>query len=174
MKPDPPVTRTVPCPLIVAPSRILACRTGPYYGHPTTGPSTGGRTMIRCVRIWTGDDQNSHAEEGFIDLAPGARGDFLSGKLGTSHASFQETRSGGTFQWHTAPVRQLVITLSGKLDFQTRGGQHFILEPGEILLAEDTTGGGHSWKLVNDEPWRRLYVVLEPGTAVPFKRAGQD
>ena len=37
--------------------------------------------MIRCVRIWTGDDQNSHAEEGFIDLAPGARGDFLTGKL---------------------------------------------------------------------------------------------
>ena len=67
-------------------------------------------------------------------------------------------------------MRQLVITLSGKLDFQTRGGQHFILEPGEILLAEDTTGGGHSWKLVNDEPWRRLYVVLGPGAAVPFKR----
>ena len=129
--------------------------------------------MIRCVRLWTGEDQNSHAEEGFIDLEPGARGDFLTGKLGTSHASFQETRSGGTFEWHTAPVRQLVITLSGKLDFQTRGGQHFILEPGEILLAEDTTGGGHSWKLVNDEPWRRLYVVLEPGTAIPFKRAGE-
>ena len=106
--------------------------------------------MIRCVRLWTGEDQNSHAEEGFIDLAPGARGDFLTGKLGTSHASFQETRSGGTFEWHTAPVRQLVITLSGTLDFQTRGGQHFILQPGEILLAEDTTGGGHSWKLVDD------------------------
>ena len=67
--------------------------------------------MIRCVRLWTGEDQNSHAEEGFIDLEPGARGDFLTGKLGTSHASFQETRSGGTFEWHTAPVRQLVITL---------------------------------------------------------------
>ena len=48
--------------------------------------------MIRCVRLWTGEDQNSHAEEGFIDLEPGARGDFLSGTLGTSQASFQETR----------------------------------------------------------------------------------
>jgi len=128
--------------------------------------------MIRCVRIWTGDDQNSHAEEGWIELEAGARGDLLTGKLGTSHASFQETRSGGTFEWHTAPVRQLVITLSGTLDFQTRGGQHFILKPGEILLAEDTTGGGHSWRLVDDEPWRRLYVVLEEGTKIPFKRAG--
>jgi len=126
--------------------------------------------MIRCVRIWTGDDQNSHAEEGVIDLEPGARGDFLSGKLGASHASFQETRSGGTFEWHTAPIRQLVITLSGTLDFQTRGGQHFVLKPGDILLAEDTTGGGHSWKLVDAEPWRRLYVVLAPDASVPFKR----
>src|SRR4029450_10310003 len=128
--------------------------------------------MIRCVRLWTGEDQNSHAEEGFIDLAPGARGDFLSGKLGTSHASFQETRSGGTFEWHTAAVGQLAITLRRKLVSQTRAGHHFTRDPGEILLAEATPGGGHSWKLVNDEPWRRLYVVLEPGTAIPFKRAG--
>jgi hypothetical protein len=127
--------------------------------------------MIRCVRIWTGEDQNSHAEEGWIDLEPGARGDLLSDKLDTSHASFEETRPGGTFEWHTAPVRQLVITLSGTLDFQTRSGQHFILKPGDILLAEDTTGGGHSWKLVDEEPWRRLYVVLDPGARVPYRRA---
>jgi len=127
--------------------------------------------MIRCVRIWTGDDQNSHAEEGWIELEPAKNGDLLTGKLGTSHASFQETRPGGNFDWHTAPARQLVVTLSGTLDFQTRGGQHFTLKPGDILLAEDTEGGGHSWKLVDDQPWRRLYVVLEPGVPVPFKRA---
>ena len=28
--------------------------------------------MIRCVRLWTGDDGNSHFEEGSIDLEPGA------------------------------------------------------------------------------------------------------
>jgi hypothetical protein len=127
--------------------------------------------MIRCVRIWTGEDDNSHAEEGWIDLEAGPHGDIASGKVATAHASFQETRSGGTLAWHTAPVRQLVITLSGTLDFQTRGGQHFTLRPGDVLLAEDTAGGGHSWKLVDAEPWRRLYVVLAEGAAVPFKAA---
>ena len=29
--------------------------------------------MIRCIRIWTGDDRNSHFEEGVIDLEAGQR-----------------------------------------------------------------------------------------------------
>ena len=125
--------------------------------------------MIRCVRIWTGDDQNSHFEEGIIELEPGAHGDFLSGKMPVTSTSFQETAAGGTLAWHTAPVRQLVVTLSGTLDFETRAGHHFRLAPGDILLAEDTVGGGHTWKLVDEQPWRRVYIVLAPDAPVPFK-----
>ena len=124
--------------------------------------------MIRCVRIWTGDDRNSHFEEGVIDLEPGQRGDVLSGRTATTTISFEETASGGAFAWHTAPVRQLVITLSGTLDFKTRQGEHFLIRPGDILLAEDTVGSGHSWSLTNAEPWRRAYAVLRPGVPVPF------
>ena len=125
--------------------------------------------MIRCVRLWTGADNNSHFEEGVIALEQGVRGDVLTGKLPVTTVSFQETASGGSFAWHDAPMRQLVITLSGTLDFETRGGEHFILHPGDILLAEDTSGGGHKWKLVDHEPWRRVYVVLAQGAAVPFQ-----
>jgi quercetin dioxygenase-like cupin family protein len=124
--------------------------------------------MIRCVRIWTGDDRNSHFEEGFIDLKPGQRGDVLSGTMATTTISFEETASGGAFAWHNAPVRQLVITLGGTLDFQTREGQHFLIHPGDILFAEDTAGSGHSWRLTDAQPWRRAYVVLQPGAQVPF------
>jgi quercetin dioxygenase-like cupin family protein len=128
--------------------------------------------MIRCVRLWTGADDNSHFEEGVLDLEQGARGDFLTSKLPAGSVSFQETESGGTFSWHDAPARQLVITLSGTLDFQTRAGDHFMLHPGEILLAEDTCGGGHRWRLVDEQPWRRVYVVLGKDAPVPF-RAGK-
>jgi quercetin dioxygenase-like cupin family protein len=125
--------------------------------------------MIRCIRIWTGDNDNSLFEEGVIHLDRGPHGDVLSGKLPVTTVSFEETGSGGKLDWHTAPVRQLVVTLSGTLDFETRSGQHFTLRPGDILLAEDTAGGGHSWKLIDDQPWRRAYVVLAPGAAVPFR-----
>lgn len=125
--------------------------------------------MIRCVRLWTGEDRNSHFEDGQIALESGAGGDLLSGKLAGTSISFQETKSGGTFAWHVAPIRQLVVTLSGTLDFQTREGEHFILRPGDILLAEDTVGSGHSWRLTDNQPWRRAYVILAPGAAVPFR-----
>jgi quercetin dioxygenase-like cupin family protein len=125
--------------------------------------------MIRCVRLWTGDDGNSHFEEGVIDIEPGQRGDMLSGRMAATTISFEETAPGGVFAWHRAPIRQLVITLSGTLDFQTRDGSHFLIRPGEILLAEDTVGSGHSWRLTDTQPWRRAYVVLQPGAPVPFR-----
>jgi quercetin dioxygenase-like cupin family protein len=124
--------------------------------------------MIRCVRIWTAEDGNSSFEEGQIDLAGGARGDVLSGTVPATSISFRETKSGGTFAWHDAPARQFVVTLSGTLDFVTRRGEHFTIRPGDILLAEDTAGSGHSWTLVDDQPWRRAYVILAPGVDVVF------
>ena len=47
--------------------------------------------MIRCVRLWTGDDRNSHFEEGVIELEPGQRGDVLSGRTAAASIAFEET-----------------------------------------------------------------------------------
>ena len=66
--------------------------------------------MIRCVRLWTGEDENSHFAEGVLDLEPGPRSDHLAGKMddltgkmAAASVSFEETASGGAFAWHTAP-----------------------------------------------------------------------
>jgi glyoxylate carboligase len=37
--------------------------------------------MIRCVRMWTGEDGDSLFEEGWIDLAEGVRGDSVGDAL---------------------------------------------------------------------------------------------
>ena len=129
--------------------------------------------MIRCVRIWTDGNGESVFEEGTIDLSLGERGDVLSETLGATSLSFRETQAGGSFAWHDAPARQIVLTLSGTLEFQTRKGERFAIGPGDVLLAEDTTGSGYTWRLVDHQPWRRAYVVLTSGAEVSFiKRAG--
>jgi hypothetical protein len=43
--------------------------------------------MIRCVRLWTGEDGDSLLEEGWIDLSSGVRGGTLE----------YQTKSGATF-----------------------------------------------------------------------------
>jgi hypothetical protein len=123
--------------------------------------------VIRCIRLWSGEDGQSHFAEGVITLAPGARGDALSGVFPVHSVSFQETEADPKLGWHTDPVRQLVITLAGELTFETRDGS-FQLKPGDILFTEDTSGRGHDWKLIGSTPWRRAYAVLDPDTAVPF------
>jgi quercetin dioxygenase-like cupin family protein len=71
-------------------------------------------------------------------------------------------------EWHDAPTTQYVITLAGVLEFTTVGGETFTIHPGEVLVAEDNSGSGHKWRLVNDEPWKRAYVVFKQGADTYF------
>jgi hypothetical protein len=124
--------------------------------------------MIRCIRLWSGLDGHSHFEEGVIDLELGPRGDTLSGEFPTS-VSFQETKADPKLGWHPDLARQLVITLGGTLEFTTHDGRSS-LRAGDILFTEDTVAG-HDWRLLGDQPWRRLYAILDQVTVVPFRPA---
>jgi hypothetical protein len=126
--------------------------------------------MIRCIKLLTGADQKSHFEEGFMELEPGTRDDAMSVKFPIASASFHETDADPKLGCHADAARQLVITLSGTLEFETPDGR-FELRPGDILFTEDTGGAGHNWKMIGDEPWRRLYAILDSKTAVPFRPA---
>lgn len=107
--------------------------------------------MIKAYKIFTGADGHTHIAKGYVDENYPAKVEFVSFKESPPHSSYD---------WHTAPVIQYVITLSGTLEFETISGETFILKPGEILIALDTTGSGHKWKLVDNEPWRRVYVTF--------------
>jgi quercetin dioxygenase-like cupin family protein len=89
--------------------------------------------------------------------------------------SFQETQSGGSYEWHKDPVPRFVITLSGTLEFQTKSGATFTIRPGDVLLAQDNSGTGHKWRLTGDDPWRRAYVAYQNGAGgLPFKPANKE
>ena len=115
--------------------------------------------MIRAYQLYTGEDGNSHVKRGTI-----AGGAFVQ----ADHALFKETAANSSFDWHNDPVPQYVITLSGVLEFTTRTGETFILQPGDVLLATDHTGTGHKWRMINDEPWKRVYVVYKEGEDTHF------
>lgn len=117
---------------------------------------------IRLVRLFTGDDGQSHFDVGDVPSRQRDAVNAISPAGRTDAITFEETVAGASLDWHTAPNRQYVITLTGRLEFETRSGAKQVIEPGDILLAEDTTGGGHRWRLIDDQPWRRAYVTLPP------------
>jgi quercetin dioxygenase-like cupin family protein len=71
-------------------------------------------------------------------------------------------------------VPRFVITLSGTLEFEVKSGATFIIQPGNVLLAQDNSGSGHKWRLIGNEPWRRAYVVYPQGAELRFKPANKE
>ena len=115
--------------------------------------------MIRAYRLYTGADGMSHVECGTVPSHV---------PVHVERLEFRETAAHGESEWHTAPREQYVITLSGTLEFRTRGGETFTVRPGDVLIALDVTGSGHDWRLIDDQPWRRAYVVLAAGVRPAF------
>jgi quercetin dioxygenase-like cupin family protein len=115
--------------------------------------------MIRAYRIYTGPDGDSHVTTGSV------RPEVL---VNAISIHFKETAAHSNYDWHNDPTPQYVLTLSGILEFTTKGGETFIINPGDVLLAEDHTGTGHKWRLLNDDPWRRAYVIFTPGADTQF------
>ncbi len=44
---------------------------------------------------------------------------------------------------HTAPERQLAVSLNGWVEYEVTDGDVRRFNPGEVVLVEDTTGRGH-------------------------------
>ncbi|RMQ49859.1 hypothetical protein ALQ04_01295 [Pseudomonas cichorii] len=114
---------------------------------------------IRAFKLCTGADNLSHIQEGTLD--PKFRTD-----VDVIH--FKETPAHSSYDWHPAPEEQYVISLAGTLEFFTTGGETFVLRPGDVLVAQDTTGPGHRWEMIGDQPWRRAYITLKPGVKTAF------
>jgi uncharacterized cupin superfamily protein len=100
------------------------------------------------VRIFTGPDSESH----FEDLS----GSLFDGEFGATRLQaaegilFTRQRPGNLSDWHTAPRRQYVIGIAGEVEIVTGDGTSMRFKPGDVLLAEDLTGRGHTTRVVGD------------------------
>jgi quercetin dioxygenase-like cupin family protein len=115
--------------------------------------------MLKAYKLYTGEDGHSHIKTGTVN----------EGMLNqASTVRFQESPPHSFYDWHNAPTCQYVINLLGTLEFETFPGETFILNPGEILVAMDTTGTAHRWKMKGEDPWRRVYIAFDESLPVNF------
>jgi quercetin dioxygenase-like cupin family protein len=131
----------------------------PRAAASTKGASTSVDAEIRAFKLYTGSDNASHVLEGTVGQK--VRTDVVA-------IHFKESPAHSSSDWHNDPEAHYVITLSGTLEFTLRDGETFVVRPGDVLLGENEVGAGHKWRLLDDQPWRRAYVVLKPGAQDSF------
>ncbi len=105
-------------------------------------------------RLYTGDDGESHLEE--LDLEQGpVEWEQVQKATGVG---FRRQPPGYFSDWHLAPRRQYVITLTGGVEIGLGDGTVKRLGSGDVMLAEDLTGRGHTTGVWGNE--ERISVVI--------------
>jgi hypothetical protein len=113
---------------------------------------------MKITRVYAGDDHQSHFEDLVIAEDETAHG-WLTELVPATGVLFRRTPPGGSLDFHQAPRRQFVITLSGAVEIECGDGSVRRLGPGDVLLADDTTGQGHISREV-ESPRRTVFVPL--------------
>ena len=116
---------------------------------------------MQVTRIYTGDDGESHFEDVEIELADRGAMGRISELVAAQGVIFREVDGDYDLDFHNAPRRQYVVNLTGSVELETGDGTQRVLGPGEILLAEDTTGRGHRSVAVDGRPRRCLFITLD-------------
>ncbi len=115
---------------------------------------------MKIVRLYTGADNESHFEE--IDIELNFNGRLEASKLQPADGIvFRSAPPSHFSDYHPVPKRQYVITLSGQVEIETGDGTIRRFGPGDVMLAEDTTGRGHITRVVGNQPRHYAFIPLK-------------
>ncbi len=113
---------------------------------------------MQITRVYTGDDGESHFERIVVAQTESRYGS-LSRMFDAEGVIFRTTPVGGELDFHNAPRRQFVVTLSGVVEIEVGDGSTVRLQGGDILLADDVTGRGHITRDL-EGPRHSLFIPL--------------
>jgi hypothetical protein len=116
---------------------------------------------MKVTRLYTGFDGESHFEDVDIPLKNEGNIGRLSESVKATGIIFRETDGDYNYDWHNAPCRQFVIMLAGQVEIEIGSGEIRCFGPGDILLAEDTTGRGHISRAEDNQPRKTIFVTLD-------------
>ena len=96
------------------------------------------------VRIYTGDDRQSHMED--LEL-PEGEVERIATKPGEDLV-FRVSPENSFSDWHHPTRRQYLFVLAGRMEISVGDGSSRQFQTDDVLLAEDMTGQGHVTKAI--------------------------
>jgi hypothetical protein len=107
---------------------------------------------MKFCRLYSGADGKSHFED--LDQSQ-TSADFLTTLPAKALVFKNDINRDDLHGFHNAPRRQWCITLSGSVEIGIGDGTVITFGPGDVFLAEDVTGQGHT-ALPKD--WVRAFI----------------
>lgn len=114
---------------------------------------------MQVVRLFSGDDGESHFEELELSYEDVVHAQ-ATAMRSASGIQFRRSPPGHFIDWHHAPQLQFVITLAGQSKIVVGDGSQRIFSIGDVLLADDHTGRGHTTEVVGNEHRASVFVPL--------------
>jgi hypothetical protein len=121
----------------------------------------GRNNGMRFVHLYTGPDGKSHFRDVEVEMKDAGNMEQISEPMKATGIYFRVTGPNYHHDWANAPCRQLVITIEGEIEVTASDGTKRREGPGDISLADDTTGQGHITRVVSNKPRKSIHVTLE-------------
>ena len=119
---------------------------------------------MKVTRFYTGADNRTHFEDLDIPALPGRGPGARSEPFDVTGMLIRESDGDAHFlELHPAPRRQLILCLSGVVEIEAGDGTKRRFSPGDIYLADDLTGEGHSHREI-EGPVKHAWVFLPEAT----------
>lgn len=106
---------------------------------------------MKFYRLYSGYDDQSH----FQELDSSRSSEFFNITRSAKGLLFRNDFAPHIVDWHPAPRRRWVITLSGTVEIGLGDGSSMTFGPGDVFFAEDVRGQGHK---ATPHDWVRAYV----------------
>ena len=116
---------------------------------------------MRITRIYSDSEGESHFNDVEIEMQDAGPIGRLSKKLSVKGIVFRENDADYKYDWHTAPEKQYIIMLDGKIEIEVSDGEKRTFCGGDILLVEDVRGRGHRTRVTDNKPRRSIFVTVE-------------
>ncbi len=113
------------------------------------------------TKVYSDINGDSQFEEIRVPLNPAGTIGYLSEKYEVESLVFRKVLPAYDYNFHTAPARQFIILLDGKIEIETSLGEKRVFTGGDVLKMEDTTGKGHKT--------RNLEMIERKSVFISFK-----
>jgi quercetin dioxygenase-like cupin family protein len=120
---------------------------------------------MRYTRLFSDELGESHFDEIEIEFAStdyvaSAAPLQLSPALEATQCRFMNAPAGWTSDWHPSSARNLFVVISGEWEVTASNGETRRFKTEDVLLVEDTTGKGHTSRVVSEEDSVAVMVEL--------------